>query len=232
MQETPSHRVARFGLFELDLTTRELRRRGVKIPLQEQPFQVLARLVARPGDLVTREELRAALWPGAVFVDFDHGLNKAVAKIRRAIGDLANSPRFIETLERRGYRFIAPVDLTGRPAPPGPPAGRQASPRLVHLMWDDRAIPLPAGTHVIGRDPESAVFIDSTVVSRRHAILVVDDRGATIEDLGSRNGTMVNGERLESRRSLSHGDRIGVGAASLVLYDPPAPTAAETESLA
>ena len=103
-------RLVRFGLFELDLRTGELRKRGVRIARQEQPFQVLAMLVARPGDLVPREALRAALWPDAVFVDFDHGLNKAVGKIRRALGDLADSPRFVETLERRGYRFIATVE--------------------------------------------------------------------------------------------------------------------------
>ena len=106
---TPAGRV-RFGVFELDLATGELWKRGAKVALQEQPFQVLARLVARPGELVTREELRRALWPDAVFVDFDHGLNKAVVKIRRALGDLAESPRYVETLERRGCRFIAAVE--------------------------------------------------------------------------------------------------------------------------
>ena len=102
----PAPRVACFGLFELDLQTGELRKQGVKLALQDQPFRVLAMLLARPGELVTREELRAALWPDAVFVDFDHGLNKAVGKIRQTLSDLADSPRFVETLPRRGYRFI------------------------------------------------------------------------------------------------------------------------------
>jgi DNA-binding winged helix-turn-helix (wHTH) protein len=111
-------RLVRFGIFELDLETGELRRKGARVPLQEQPFQVLAELVRRPGELVTREQLRARLWPAAVFVDFDHGLNKAVGKVRDALGDLAERPRFVETLERRGYRFIAQVERArvGRPA--------------------------------------------------------------------------------------------------------------------
>jgi DNA-binding winged helix-turn-helix (wHTH) protein len=221
--------LVRFGLFELDLRTGELRKRGVRVALQEQPFQVLARLVARPDELVTREELRAALWPDAVFVDFDHGLNKAVGKIRRALGDLADSPRFVETLERRGYRFVAPVERVESAGTASPPGAHGTSTRLVHLVWQDRAIPLPAGTHLIGRDPESAVWIDAPIVSRRHARIVVGDSQLTIEDLGSHNGTIVNGDRLEGLRYLAHGDNIRIGPASLVLYDPPADTATDTD---
>src|SRR5438876_1178121 len=99
----------RFGISEADLRTGELRKRGVRIRLQEQPFQVLALLLARPGELVTRDELRGSLWAADTFVDFDHGLNKAINKIRGALGDSAESPRFIETVARRGYRFIADV---------------------------------------------------------------------------------------------------------------------------
>src|SRR6202521_4416886 len=99
----------RFGVFELDLRTGELRKRGSRIRLQEQPFQVLAMLLDKPRELVTREELRQRLWTTDTFVDFDHGLNKAINKIRDALGDSAASPRFIETVPRRGYRFIADV---------------------------------------------------------------------------------------------------------------------------
>jgi TolB-like protein/DNA-binding winged helix-turn-helix (wHTH) protein len=100
--------VARFGVFELDLRTAELRRNGIKVKLQEQPFRLLAFLLERAGDVVTREELRERLWPSE-FVDFDHSLNTAVRKLREALDDSAENPRFIETLARRGYRFIAPV---------------------------------------------------------------------------------------------------------------------------
>jgi cholera toxin transcriptional activator len=108
----------RFGTFEVDLRARELRRQGRKIRLQDQPFQVLAILVEHPGEVVTREELQKELWPADTFVDFDHGLNKAITKIREALADSAESPRFIETLPRRGYRFAAPVDRLGSAVTP------------------------------------------------------------------------------------------------------------------
>jgi DNA-binding winged helix-turn-helix (wHTH) protein len=102
-------RVARFGTFELDLNAGELRKSGVKQRLQDQPFQVLALLLERAGDVVTREELQQKLWPSDTFVDFDHSLNTAINKVREALGDSASRPRYVETLARRGYRFIAPV---------------------------------------------------------------------------------------------------------------------------
>ena len=105
----PARHIVRFGTFEADLPTRELRKRGLKIRLQDQPFQVLTMLLERPGELVTREELHRVVWPSDVFVDFDNSLNTAINKIRDALGDSAENPRFIETLPRRGYRFIAPI---------------------------------------------------------------------------------------------------------------------------
>jgi len=102
-------KTVRFGIFELDLSAGELRKNGIKLRLQEQPFQVLAMLLERAGDVVTREELRQKLWPSDTFVDFDHSLNTAVNKVREVLGDSASTPRYIETLARRGYRFIAPV---------------------------------------------------------------------------------------------------------------------------
>ena len=104
-----NRRVARFGVFELDLSAGELRKNGVKLRLQGQPFQVLALLLERPGGVVTREELRQSLWPSDTFVDFDHSLNTAINKVREALGDSASNPRYVETLARRGYRFIGQV---------------------------------------------------------------------------------------------------------------------------
>ena len=106
----------RFGVFELDLVAGELRKSGVRIRIQEQPFQVLALLLERPADVVTREELRQKLWPADTFVDFDHSLNTAINKLREALGDSASSPRYVETLARRGYRFLAPVERAEAPA--------------------------------------------------------------------------------------------------------------------
>lgn len=108
-------RVVRFGVFEADLASGELRRNGVRIRLQVQPFQILAALLDPPGELVRREDLRLKLWTANTFVDFEHGLNNAVNRLREALGDSAEAPRFIETLPRRGYRFIAPVETVGAP---------------------------------------------------------------------------------------------------------------------
>src|ERR1700745_2161091 len=106
---TERHEILRFGVFEVDLRSGELRKQGARIKLQEQPFQVLTVLLQRPGDVVTREELRSQNWPADTFVDFDNSLNTSINKVREALGDSADNPRFVETLPRRGYRFIAPV---------------------------------------------------------------------------------------------------------------------------
>jgi TolB-like protein/DNA-binding winged helix-turn-helix (wHTH) protein len=110
MQEADHHPVRlRFGVFEIDLHAGELRKHGLRIRLQEQPFQVLAMLLEHAPEVVTRDELQKKLWPADTFVDFDHGLNKAINKIRDALSDSAESPRFVETVARRGYRFLADV---------------------------------------------------------------------------------------------------------------------------
>ena len=110
MPSSGQARLVRFGVFEVDFEAGELRKNGTRIRLQEQPFQVLAVLLERAGQVVTREELRQNIWPSDTFVDFDHSLNTAVNKIREALGDSASNPRFVETLARRGYRFIAPFN--------------------------------------------------------------------------------------------------------------------------
>jgi TolB-like protein/DNA-binding winged helix-turn-helix (wHTH) protein/Tfp pilus assembly protein PilF len=110
-QNHRSPRNVRFGVFEADMEAGELRKHGLRLKLSEQPFQILAMLVARPGEVVSREVLRERLWPSDTFVDFDHGLNNAVMRLREVLGDSSDHPRFIETLPRRGYRFIAPVEL-------------------------------------------------------------------------------------------------------------------------
>ena len=109
MSGTMASNIIHFGIFEANLDTGELRRNGVRIKLQDQPFLLLALLLARPGEIVTREELRSQLWSDDTFVDFDHGLNAAIRRLRDALGDSADNPRFVETLSRRGYRFVAPV---------------------------------------------------------------------------------------------------------------------------
>ena len=115
MSETSAdaHRLVRFGVYELDLRSGELRKSGARLGLQQQPLQLLSVLLEQPGQLVTREELRKRLWPDDTFVDFEHGLNAAVKRLRDTLGDSADSPRFVETVPRRGYRFIAPASVNG-----------------------------------------------------------------------------------------------------------------------
>ncbi|HEY3930406.1 MAG TPA: winged helix-turn-helix domain-containing protein [Candidatus Koribacter sp.] len=133
---------AKFGLYEADFAAGELRKNGNKLRLQEQPFQVLARLLDRAGQVVTREELREQLWAADTFVDFDHSLNTAINKLRDVLGDTAANPRFIETLPRRGYRFIAPVEWNEPPSAPAA-AIAQAQPQQDHE--------LPHGDHRVTR---------------------------------------------------------------------------------
>jgi DNA-binding winged helix-turn-helix (wHTH) protein/Tol biopolymer transport system component len=138
---SPAGDVVRFGLFELDLKAGQLSRNGAQLRLPQQPLQLLAVLLERPGEIVTREELRQRLWASDVFVDFDHGLNKSVQKLREALGDSATSPRYIETIPRVGYRFIAPV-RTGRVP-----------------------IELPVNGHMTQRPPESPLSLPAVLVT-------------------------------------------------------------------
>jgi len=132
--------VLRFGVFEADLSTGELRKNGVKIRLQEQPFQILAFLLARPGELVTRQDLRDKLWSNDTFVDFDHSLNTAINKLREALGDSASSPRFVETVARRGYRFLGSVE-SAQPVPDVKSEPSQATPNVP--FHPELEVPLP-----------------------------------------------------------------------------------------
>jgi cholera toxin transcriptional activator len=109
-----SRRTIRFGVFEIDPHAGELRKQGTKVKLQDQPFQILHMLLQRPGEVVTREELQQKIWPSDTFVDFDHGLYNAIKRLREALGDLAATPRFVETLSRRGYRFIGTISASPR----------------------------------------------------------------------------------------------------------------------
>lgn len=127
----------RFGSFEADEAAGELRRQGVRVKLHAQPFRVLVMLLERPGELLTREEIAKELWPEGTFVDFEHGVNSAVNRIREALGDAANSPRYVETLARRGYRFVAPVERLGADEEAGLPqnsAGEEPQTRRI-LAW-------------------------------------------------------------------------------------------------
>ena len=169
--------ILRFGVFDVDLRSGELRKAGLRVPLQEQPFRILARLLDTPGELVTRDELRQLLWADDTFVDFEHGLNVAIKRLRDALGDAPDGPRFIETLPRRGYRFIAPVLATdgGSPAAPA-----YSSTRRRVAMWSSAAaLAIAAGALAVvaGRHAASGAAI------RPQKILIADFVNRTHDDV-------------------------------------------------
>ena len=139
-----SGRRVRTGLFEIDLGSSEMHKEGRRVPLQEQPFRVLALLVERPGEVVTREELQRQLWPADTYVGFDEGLNTAIRKLRIALGDSPENPRFIETIPRRGYRFVAPVQEAIVEAPRAPGSAEGAGP-AVEMETDGPRQTVPLG---------------------------------------------------------------------------------------
>jgi cholera toxin transcriptional activator len=151
MADVSQIRRFRFGVFEVDSGTGELRRSGLRVKLHAQPLQVLLMMVERPGEIITREEICGELWPEGTFVDYEHSVNSAVNRLREALGDKASNPRFVETLARRGYRFVAPVDRieSGTPALiPSP-----ASPIEVSTRFRGRALAtreeLPKSSHTV-----------------------------------------------------------------------------------
>ncbi len=134
---TSQHRIARFGIFEADIDSRVLTRSGLRVRLQDQPFQVLVLLIERPGEIVSREDIRQKLWSADTYVEFDDGLNTAIKKLRTALGDAADNPRFIETIPRRGYRFVAPVTF---PEPPAAALPVEALPAAAKSLFPRREL--------------------------------------------------------------------------------------------
>jgi TolB-like protein/DNA-binding winged helix-turn-helix (wHTH) protein/Flp pilus assembly protein TadD len=222
----PQQQVVSFGPFTADLRTGELRKDGTRLKLHGQPIQVLAMLVEQPGELVTRDELRARLWGSDTFVDFDHGLHAAVNKLRHALDDAADQPRYIETIPRHGYRFIgslepnelaagpSPEDVAGGPAEPHPvagAAGRRLSPRLLYAasilvlivalaaVWAYRAARSPA------TGPDSRVML---------AVLPFENLSGDSEQEYFSDGLT---EELITGLSQLDGGRLGVIARSSVM---------------
>jgi cholera toxin transcriptional activator len=154
MSPTRTNGIFRFGAYEVDLGSGELRKSGLRLRVQEQPFQVLLVLLERPSEVVTREELRQKLWPADTFVDFDHSLNTVINKLREALSDSASNPRFIETLARRGYRFLAPVEFVEKQTVPGrPPAASLIVAAPVNISGEP-ASPRPPSTISVLTRPE------------------------------------------------------------------------------
>ncbi|PWB67916.1 MAG: hypothetical protein C3F15_17305 [Holophagae bacterium] len=187
-------------LVEPDLN--RVSRGGTSVQLEIRMMQVLVYLAERAGVVVSRRELFDVVW-ATEFVS-DNALTHAVTEIRKALGDSARNPTYIETVQRRGYRLIAAVKGLE-------PEDRGARQVACWLISGSSAFPLRAGENVIGRGMDADIRIESPKVSRHHARIVVDGGRAVLEDLGSTNGTSVNGARVESPRVLLHGDEIKIG---------------------
>lgn len=194
----------RFGGFVLDYDTRQLLLNGDERHLSPKAFELLAILVASRPKAVSKAELLERLWP-STFVE-DTNLAGLIAEIRRALGDSATQPEFVRTVHRFGYRFVSDAEESG-----ATPAASRPQPCLV---FENRHWMLLEGANVIGRAPDATIRCDVNGVSRHHARIVVSNGQATVEDLGSKNGTYLQRQRITSAR-LSDGDEIRLGNACL-----------------
>jgi len=198
--------IYRFGDFTLDHGIRQLSQGSTEIHLSPKAFELLTVLLANRSRAVSKEELQQHLWP-STFVE-ETNLAGLVAEIRRATHDSASSPIFVRTVYGFGYRFVAAVSVD--------PAVDPESARVQrHLVFGAREIVLLDGATVIGREPGATIQIDSRGVSRHHARILVSHDDAILEDLGSKNGTRLNGQLITAATRLSDGDEIGLGTISL-----------------
>ena len=212
----------RFGTFVLDLETRELLRGDVPVPLSPKAFELLCVLIAHRPKAMAKSDLQERLWPTTFVVE--KNLANLIGEIRDALGDDPSSPRFIRTVHRFGYAFRETISRIES----GTGASRAGEVSFL-LKWVNGRVSLDEGGHTLGRDPDVEILLDSPGVSRRHALLTISAGSATIEDLGSKNGTFVGDQRVDGSRSLCDGDTITVGSVKLTLSVLHAPRSTETE---
>ena len=209
----------RFGEFTLDTSTRRLLRGDDESHLSPKAFDLLLLLVANSSRALAKADLVKHLWPSTYVVETN--LASLIAEIRQALSDSADEPRFVRTVHRFGYWFIADVrtEETGRPRPPAV---------RYWLFWESRQIAIGDGENLVGRAQDAAIWIDAPGVSRHHARIRLEGTQATIEDLGSKNGTFVGGRRVMAATPLADGDQIRLGSVALTFRIPPPPTATDT----
>jgi DNA-binding winged helix-turn-helix (wHTH) protein len=204
----------RFGDFELDVAAFTLRRDGIPVPLEKIPMEVLVLLVQHAGTLVARDSIHGALWGSDVFLDRDAAINTAIRKIRKALGEDVERPRFVETVVGKGYRFVGQIV----PETVDPPRPRPAA--VYRLTRGTDAFALHDGENLIGRDPGVHVFLDHPSVSRRHARISIAAGRVVLEDLNSRNGTWIDGRGITAPTEVHDGAIIGVGPITLTFVSP------------
>ncbi|HEY6930473.1 MAG TPA: winged helix-turn-helix domain-containing protein [Thermoanaerobaculia bacterium] len=198
-----------FGDSVYDSGTREVTRGNSGLALPPKAFQLLELLIKNRPNAVSKQEIQNQIWPGT-FVS-DASLANLIAELREALGDDARSPEIIRTVHRFGYAFHADVRAAQARGGAAPRAGI-----VCRLLWDGCEIQLAPGENLIGREASAAVWIDDALVSRQHARIVLGDEGASLEDLGSKNGTRLAGKRVEGIVPLCDRDQIGIGPATIV----------------
>jgi DNA-binding winged helix-turn-helix (wHTH) protein len=210
----------RFGQWTYDTESRELRGRDGVVHVSPKAFDLLGALLESRPRALSKRELRDRLWAQTAVAD--SSLASVVREIRKALGDGARRSAYLRTVHGFGYAFCGQALELPRGAAP---AGRIASCRLV---WESRQIDLAEGENVLGRAPDASPRIGAATVSRHHARLFLSDEGATIEDLGSKNGTWVKGQRVSGPTALADGDEIRLGAVRLTFREPPAEESTDT----
>ncbi len=208
----------RFGDCVLDADRRELLRGEQPVPLTGKAYQLLELLLEKRPSAVSKAEIHERLWP-ATFVS-EVNLATLVFEIRRAIGDRARQPQFLRTVRGFGYAFCA--------EPPVERAEASSEAVVCRLFWGDREVSLHPGENILGRDPNAAVWIDSNTVSRHHARIVVTAQGATLEDLGSKNGTFLRGRKLDSPATIEDRDDFLLGSVRVRFRAVPRPSSTAT----
>ena len=211
----------RFESFTLDSRTRRLLRDDKEIHLSPKAFDLLLSLVENRSRAMSKADLHKQLWPSTFVLETN--LASLVAEVRRALGDAADDSRFVRTMHRFGYWFISSVHVGDAGEGPVRSLARY------WLVWETRQVPLTEGDNILGRAPDAAVWIDALGVSRHHARIIVEGHHATVEDLGSKNGTYVGAQRISAPCRLADGDQIRLGSVVVTFRIPP--PVGSTESL-
>ena len=204
----------RFGPYSLELESRLLLRGDEVVHLSPKAFELLSILVSQRPKALSKNDLQERLWPDTFVVE--KNLANLIGEIRDAIGDDPGNPRFIRTVHRFGYAFRE-AEPGAEAVPPPARAAIRGGQVTFQLKWTSGRARLDEGEHVLGRDPDAAIFLDSPGVSRRHAAIKISAGRATIEDLGSKNGTFVGDYRVAGVKTLGDGDVIGVGSERLTI---------------
>ena len=210
-----------FGDVVVDTRTRELTRAGQPVPLSPKAFELLLLLIEARPQAISKRVLQDRLWPDTFVVE--KNLANLVAEIRRALGDTPSSPRFIRTVQRFGYALRDAAPASASASAPGSAA--------IRLTWLGGEATLGEGEHIVGRTPRAAVCLAAESVSRRHALITVAGTSATIEDLGSKNGTAIGSCPVTTAAPFDHGDRLRIGAIVVTVHRFGVPDSTRTVSV-